>query len=243
MPTYLLINSGQRQTDSSSSTDFYVRFSQHVANVRKVKLDWVQIPLAIYQITSSNNTIYFRENSTNKTATLTAGYYNANDLGVELATQLNTASGGFATFTVTFNSSTYKFTIVSTQSFSLQWSLGGPNLAFGYPAADTPMNTNTRSIQSCQINSPLGVGLSIREFDTPTLTGGNSFYSTFKFYLEASIGSISTYDPKKEYAVEFPTTSFSELHIKVTDFEGNVIDINNHDWSMHLTVYTIYDKD
>jgi hypothetical protein len=205
------------------------------------------MPLAVYQITSSNNIIYFRENSTNKQATLNLGYYNAIDLADQAKTALNTASGGFSTFTVTYSSSTFKMIFGSTNSFTLQWgTFGGPYLAFGFKAVDAVsagLGNTAVSTQAIQMSGPLGLNVSIREFDGTVWNGGLSLQGTFQFPLETGLGTISTFKPNpRELIQRFRNKTVKTLYIRVTDFAGNVIDINQQEWLMKIILYNKYDR-
>ena len=48
----------------------------------------------IYNVTDYNNKIYWNENGTDHTTTLTPGYYDSNDFSTHLASQLNTDGNG-----------------------------------------------------------------------------------------------------------------------------------------------------
>ena len=79
------------------------------------------IPHSYYNINSNNNIIYYIENSTTKTLTITSKNYNVNDL----VSYLNSNWTNFTTtYTIstnkyTFANSTYDFTILSTSALDL----------------------------------------------------------------------------------------------------------------------------
>lgn len=64
-----------------------------------------------YLIDITNQLMDVDEGAAEKTITLTAGLYTANDLATEVTTQLNAIGGGDADWTVTYSDSTHKFTI------------------------------------------------------------------------------------------------------------------------------------
>ena len=77
----LLIDSSERQNPiSTNANDFLIAFPHAFTDITKVRLNWLQIPLAVYQITSSNRTFTFADNfPTNDvhTCSLTIGWYTA----------------------------------------------------------------------------------------------------------------------------------------------------------------------
>ena len=102
----LIVDSRDRDSSFNSSCDFTINLSSSLTNISKVRLNWCMIPNTSYNINSSNNVITFFENSTSKNTSLTVGWYDANSLATLLASSLTTASGGYNTYTVTYNSLT-----------------------------------------------------------------------------------------------------------------------------------------
>lgn len=71
-----------------------------------------------FVIDSTNNTVYFNDGASD-TSTITSGEYTASALATEIQTQLNTDSSGW---TVSYSTSTYRFTISNTSSVTLELS-------------------------------------------------------------------------------------------------------------------------
>src|SRR3569832_861854 len=65
-----------------------------------------------FEVTSANNTIVFNDGS-NRTATLTAGTYSADSLAAVLMRVLEAANGGADTYTVSYDSTSNKFTVAN----------------------------------------------------------------------------------------------------------------------------------
>lgn len=103
-----------------------------------------------FVITSSNNKLNFDEGGSELTATITAATYTPTTLAAEIKTQMDGA-GGAGTYTVTFSTSTGKWTLASDQAtFNLLWNTGtdtantiGDTIGFDTSADDTGAVTYT----------------------------------------------------------------------------------------------------
>ena len=105
----ILIDSKDRTSSSVSTSDFVIQLDQQITDIKQIQLDMAILPVTFYNImTGSNDVLTFVENSTTKTATLSAACYTATGLATEIQSKLNVASGGYNTFTVTYSSSTMK---------------------------------------------------------------------------------------------------------------------------------------
>lgn len=96
--------------------------------------------------TSSNDKVYFTSNVTAKTATLSAGTYNASSLATQIASAMGTADGT-NTYTVTFDVPSRKFTVAratGANTFFFTFSTNTTNTArklFGFPGTDGSAGT------------------------------------------------------------------------------------------------------
>src|SRR5690349_8696148 len=106
----LIIDSSKRISSSTSSTNFVLNFPGNFPEIQYARFNWVQVPLSTYTISTSNQTITFSENVTIKTAIILVGYYTGSTLATAIQTALNTVSGGYNTYVVTYNPDTYKMT-------------------------------------------------------------------------------------------------------------------------------------
>ena len=94
--------------DSSNNTLAGIRDAINSAGVGAA----ASIINAGFEVTASNNTIVFNDGS-NRTATLSAGTYSPNALAAELKRALEAANGGTDTYTVSYDSSSHKFSIAN----------------------------------------------------------------------------------------------------------------------------------
>lgn len=106
-----------RASDKYSGTDsnFSVRV-QKINKVVGVKFQNALIPLSMYNINTSNNSLTFND-GVQRTATLTPGMYTINQLCTEIKTQMDAIST--LVFAVNFNSILQKVAFSSTSIFSL----------------------------------------------------------------------------------------------------------------------------
>jgi hypothetical protein len=235
----IFIDSAKRTANSSSSTDFHLHFPVNFPEVQYAELHFAAIPLSTFTVTNTNNTIYFNENSTNKSATIPAGYYSGSSLAAAAQTSLNTASGGFNTFTVTYSSTTYQMNFSGTQPFALLWGTQpSPNLQFGFTAQNTSSGTSITSSQACQLNTPQVCNISIRELDNPLYTGTTMLASTFICPLSQGSSYLNTYEPQSRYIVTTQPRVFNRFFIRLTDMDGNPLNLSNSDWQFAMTLYT-----
>ena len=110
MPSYSLLVDSSKRT-SGTPTSFTFQFQNGAfPEIHSAQLNWVQIPLAVYNV-QSGSTVHFTENATTKVESLTAGQWNA----TQLQTALNAASAGYNNYTVVYDSNTYLYTISATQ--------------------------------------------------------------------------------------------------------------------------------
>lgn len=80
------------------------------------------VPQPLFVVDTSNNKIDFNEGSTELTATVASGSYTATTLAAAIKAALEDA--GALTFTVTFSTTTAKFTIAASGTFALLWNTG-----------------------------------------------------------------------------------------------------------------------
>ena len=120
MSMNIILNSRDKAFGTASDFEIITNLNNITLNTGfKMNLKHFTMPLLEYPINSKNNTLVFRENgsSTNLTATITAGNYSSSDIITSLTSALQSA--GSATITITYNSSTKKYTIASSGTVRL----------------------------------------------------------------------------------------------------------------------------
>jgi hypothetical protein len=190
---------------------------------------------SFFNINSSNNIIYFSENGSNKTCTLTAGFYNATNIASALQTALTTASGGYAGYTVTYTATSGKLTVSSTQNFSFTFATNttnslGPLLGFN---TDTTAGTTQVADSIMNLNPILSFNIDIDSHLNVMDMGG---YSGSTFVIPNSVNSTDfvIYEPNMgfEQSIVF-SQSVSQIRVRVLDDSNQTIPLAV-DWYMIL---------
>lgn len=232
----LFVSSKERS--SGTSTNFTLQFPQTFPPCEAIELKAISIPYSYYNVRSTNNSIVFTENATQKTATFVVGSYSGATLASALKTALDLASGGYATFTVTFDSQTFKFTIASTQLFVLNFPLSvDAYILLGFNFANTTSAVTTTSPNAAILSSPNILNLVIREFSESLYCATRIIDTTFLLLLKDGSGVVNTWEPYSPVVTRRSTNAFSRLTVQLTDMEGNIVDLNNADIDFHIKIY------
>lgn len=231
----ILINSKAREARSSSTSDFYIRL-QTPMDAGEYYLAGAQLPNVIYTVNSADDTnkIYFYENSTAKTASITAGYYTESSFPAAVKAALDTASGGFATFTVTISSTTKRMTVTSDQDFGLRFATAeGASRRMGFARADTATNATSHvGGNVIQLNLPM---FCVVQIDTANshLEVPPTDNAHFYVPIDADFGSVVNYDCNSHEMLQRATFSRSNvLRIKLANEDFKGVDLNGADWTL-----------
>jgi len=117
-PTSLIINSAFRNMDLDDihgTQDYRVELRSFISDVKHLRIHQIDIPASRYIIHSYNNVFRFQETTAQNTLgtyheiEIDVGDYTGTTLATELQTEMNNV--GVATYTVSYNSATQKFTI------------------------------------------------------------------------------------------------------------------------------------
>ena len=233
-----LIRSKDRTSASTSSSNFKISLAKEIWG--KYQVLYVQIYNTFYSVqTGLNDTIYFNENSTNKTATLPAGLYTTSgsaSILTAIGTAMTTASGGFATFTATLGASSQFITISSTQNFSLKFGTNtAPSLpsaanVLGFANSDTSAATSAVATNVPNLGGPTDISISIEEAGSNEWINGQGAYGQLLIPMNVSWGSLKYYS-----AYEFPQLiEFDRpqqtISVKIKDTDNNLRSLNGSEW-------------
>jgi hypothetical protein len=230
---------------TGTTTNFSITINSAI-NVRELSLLEAEIPVTWYNVNSSNNKFDFNDGVA-RTVTITPSNYTATTLASALQTGLN-ASGTGLTFTVTYSTATYKFTVAATGGFSMPFATGTNHttsicLVLGFTATDHGSAASQVSDNAADLigepyiylkcTSITGVNegiLSSNSNDTGVLA---------RIPVNVNFGDVILYTAPKEHpTLIFNGTNITSLSFSLTYRNNSVIDNNGMKISFKLGIYT-----
>ncbi len=176
-------------------------------------------------------------------------------MATAVQTALNAAGSGI-TFTVTYNTNTFAFSITANAAAQLYFgatnailttALGVTPVSVNYVC---PITTNAANLQPITM-----LNLYIQELERSILDCGNAgvanptsgqlnlpqpktLRSTFIIPIKDGIATLNTNTQRE--IVEVPSSrsrSIDRLTVQLTDLDGTVIDLNKVDWQFKITIW------
>ena len=226
----LLLRSVDRSASSTSSSNFRVDFKSSLGG--RYLLSYLRMPVTVYNVNINNFQIPFQESGVPTFAQLTPGQYTASTLATEIGTQM-TAASGISVFTATYNTTTSKFTINSSNNFMLIYNLfpgASSRYLLGFNLATTTNATSHTSDNVADLSYPGSICINVRESVDTTFTTTTGFNSTFYFPINNSFGYPQYLDAQSlPQTIELGERTKS-LTINITDTSGADIDLNGVEW-------------
>lgn len=237
---------------STSSSEFTVVFNQPIDLNRlghTLKLVRGLLPNTVYNITANNNNLDFFENATVLTATLTAGYYTADELSTHIGTVMTTTSGGHNIYTVAVDDATSKMTFAATNAFTIQlgtgshasatnnlWRLLGFKNSAGTAAADSSSGTSVTAPFMVNVATPQSF-LCVLSFNghpvQNVLIGNQSTMVSMvipNIEMHGYINSFSADDLPLTVKVDDPL--LYRIDVALYDQFMQLIDLNGSEWEL-----------
>ena len=202
----------------------------------RYRLQHLMLPVTYFNVSATNNKVYFSDTTGAHVATLTPGYYNAfSSLATEVATQMTSAGNG--TVTCAVSSSTNLLTVSNTENFSFTFGTHIANSAavlmgfIGNSAADA---TSQVAVRTMNLSELLYINFSISEAasDGVRSTDGHSY--TFSVPAAATVPNLYLYEPSEQNPVILNLNSTRSLTVRIYDDHGNLLNNMYSDWSMLL---------
>lgn len=202
-----------------------------------------QIPVSYYNINIYNNVLKVLVGVSTYTITLTTGNYTSTTLTTLLAT-LFTAQG-LTTFTFSYSTTSGKLTITNTTPFTILFS-GSTSLGvLGFDDSSNTVATLVSLLYTAVGAYPLNLlgTLRVRVLSTKLQTfnldssvaGGVSLLASIP--VEAPPYSVILYDNYTKSATELKNLKINAIDIQLVDDLGNLLQLNNIDWSLTLAIY------
>ena len=229
----LIVDSFDRSSSSSSTSDFYVTLDRPIEKGNHLTLVNAIIPNTYYVFNSNNNVITFNEGAGSVTATITAGSYGTGALATEIQTQMNGA--GLSTdYTVTFDDTTLKYTITKASStFELEFTVASsPYYELGFTASDTGLATSQTSANVVSLNGPRYFYLNVDgDFQSKVYT---SNYRVFDFIFpnQGVFGDTNDYSEVNFKQKRCVNRQINHMHIQLCDRSGTNINLNGSDMQL-----------
>lgn len=193
---------------------------------------------SIYNINETNNVL-----SINYTKySLPYGNYNSTTFMIALLILLNPST---TTYSISLNSTTNKFTLTNTSSFTINGSyttiyevMGlGKNINYGPQTSFTcPYTCNFNGLQSININFK---NLTTSNIDSYTKTNSTIIQT---INIDSSKSNIQ-YIRTNEYNFKLNQDIIDYINISITDSLENNINFNNQHWTLTLLFNYIHDVD
>jgi hypothetical protein len=239
--TIILLRSIDRTSDSTSTSNFKLNLAINLQGVYEIL--YCSMFNTFYSIsTGVNDTIYFYENATAKTATLTAGVYSSsgsNSIATAIASVMTTASGGYATYTAAIGAITNCITITSTSNFQLLW---GTNknasntaaITLGYALTDTTSATSAAATGVPQLGGPNSVNIYIPNSNCFNFTNGVGNFGNILIPLTVGYGYMNYYKHNDfPQFLRFDQVT-SNVLVKILTTTNQAISNNGTNWEIAL---------
>ena len=232
----VLIDSRDRIVSTSNTNEFQVALPLPIPQGRyHVTLSATSIPLTLYNIrTGVNDTIYFND-GTDRTVTLTPSSYTASSLATHIQAQLN-ASASTITFTVSYNTDTFKMTIAGDSPFTLQFdNADSPYRELGFAFAETASATSHVGDYAVNLSYPQFLMINIPELAHTDLmtTHSKQALATFLVPIQNNLGYVDVALMNEKFLIEVrqPLTQLT-VNLALRNLEQ--AELNGSDWSMVL---------
>ena len=229
----ILIDSTSVDPDNTSNyvvnfgSDIYGEVFKNVIGFRLVK---ATVPHTLYNVNDINKTIIINDGS-DKTINLSPGSYTFVQLGNHLQNTINSHSS-LSGFSVTSNSTNFKYTISHSSSFIIKWSSSGLGsyTLFGFSNSDTSSSTSHTSVTAVD-QTKHSIDLVIPEIPSIACKMGSKKQVIDRIPLNSPSGSLVYYrSPEAELQTHnyFYPMKLSSLNIQLYDNDStNLYDCNN----------------
>lgn len=235
---YLYISSNDRIRQTETSSNFTVHLNHPIENKHSISLSHFSVLNTMYNVTSLNNRISVHYSGNDYHAMITEGAYNISTLTSALKTALDN-NGSTVTYTVTYDSTTFKLTISGDSAFSLLFGSESNqiNQLLGFPAEDTSSSTSHVGSYAVDLHSPI-LFIRINQLGTQYNASNRNDRMTFVVPVQVNSGDAIIYNEKISFDQkrDLHGRALSELHIQIVDKNNKVIDLHGAEVTMIFTL-------
>ncbi len=248
----LVIENDNRALKSKSATDFIYLLTQSIKFIKKsdkkqyyVRIENIRIPISMYNINSTNNSLTFLDAASTETATIVEGNYTVDELIAELQVQMNLQVTG-TPYTLTYDDITQKINIANSSANILTiQNTTNLNVIIGFDEGQTVAATgNANGNNIAYTNTMRHLKLQIANIVS------NNLYSNDENRV-TQIQPIGVIIPITEIRNEFQyysnhqgpliklsnIMSVNEINVKLLDPNNNVVDLNGVPFGFEIVFY------
>lgn len=239
-PKQLTINSLDRNVGSNSTTDYNVNILPAITNAKKFTLASASIPNTTYNVSSSNNTLYWTDSTTATfTTTISPGSYSATTLASAIQTAMNSVSSGYM---ASYSSTTYLLTVANS-GLTFYFSFGtNTTNSLAYVMGFATNGTLAASQTGQNVVNLAGAQFYYLVIDQIPCQcrGANAVdYGSFVVINEvAPDGSINYFNENQNYnTYEIGGgINLNVLHVQLKTWNNQLINLNGADWSFTMSI-------
>lgn len=236
------ISSADRDDKSAKTTDFRIQLNNLISSeYDKAIIRKVVLPQTYYNVNSSNYILAWVDAANVfHGISITLGDYSDVELAAELQTLMNAnkSVGDVATYTVSINSTTKKFTFSATANFELRCAGTKtifPLLGFLTTYHRTGASSYTGNfVYNMQPTNIFYLASNIANNDNTFIPSGDrSIVLSIPIKYPHNFGTIICYEPKTPQVIDISHIGY-QLTFKLLDDEFNVVDLNGSDINIEI---------
>ena len=253
----LVEDEGRNEANSISRTNFIYQLTQPVNFYKRgreyeyfVRIEDIRIPISFYNINSNYDSFGWTASSSGvKTFNVTNGNYTIDELIAEVQTLMNAEDNN--TYTITYDEITQKVNIASTGTENVATLVGDGWRVLGFDLSE--IITGISNVDGSNV-AYTNTARHLRLF-CDSLTSNNVYANNTRFGedkktnlqrvsvvipITQTRNEFQFFDNHDGYFIKLPNmSSISDLSVRLTDANGNVLDLNSVPWGFALVVYKL----
>lgn len=235
MSKILVIESINRNLNSTSSSSFNINLGYSVNNIRRLKLLECTMPNSIYNITSLNNALQWVHSSTFN-YTIPVGSYSISALLSTIQSGMNGLDAN--SYVCTYNTNQQTITISGSAAFVINFGNStSPWRILGFVNLNTSSGTSQTGTNVVGAERPYNIFLRVDKWPGVCISDLGQLY-TFVIPKSVNSGDVNIWTEKQNFdqIIEWPQPySFSNLNFQLFA-DGNSLSLNGSEWSIILGV-------
>lgn len=228
---FIQISSKYRTNQNDDTHDCKIELPQ-IMREGHYKLVYALIPNSIYNVNINNNKLVFTDNARHEIY-LNVGIYNEESLIDHLVEEMNIASNGYNTYTITYVETTNKLNFSAVNNFQFHFSESTCHELLGFKYNDTPSNVTIVSDNMINLSPFHTINISIDQISSISqkvnqgtsliIPLPNNVLSYYNFMPYQSFQQILHIERDKRI-----------IKIDIRDELNNLLDLNGIDWCLIL---------